>query len=525
MLPRRPILTKFLYCLNKILTITVNIIFNIFTRRIFMKKKFVFVFLFIFVFHALYAAPARENPARNGSVAMQGQAKYVFLFIGDGMSMAQINAAEVFSTARRSSDIEISRLRFTQFPVAGLTTTHDAGTFITDSASAGTAIAAGRKTLSGVINMDPGRTQRFKNIAQYASEAGRKVGLVTTVTLNHATPASFYGSVPSRGDLYDLGVQLANSSIDYIAGGALAQRRGRNGDQRDAIEIAVSNGFTYVDTRAGFDALRPGAGRVIKVNEVLQDSESMPYEIDRRSGDLSLADLTRKGIELLDNPNGFFMMIESGKIDWAGHANDAGANIHDMLAFDAAIAAALDFANRRPNETLIVVTGDHETGGMTIGFAGTQYDTFFDRIALQTRSYVAFDEEILKPYKARAGAANARLADLLPAIRESFGIDYDSLTAVQKQEVEFAFQRSMGNQQVRSFAEDQYLLYGGYEPLTVKLTQIMNQTAGIGWTSFAHTGVPVPTFAYGIHQEIFGGYYDNTDIFFKLASAMNLRVN
>jgi len=490
-----------------------------------MKKRIVIMFVLLSFALLMVTSCNKQEAAGPSSLAVNGKAKYVFLFIGDGMSMAQINAAEVYSTARQSSDIEVTRLRFTQLPVAGLTTTHDAGTFITDSASAGTAIASGKKTLSGVINMDPGRTENYKNLAQYVSESGRKVGLVTTVTLNHATPASFYGSVPSRGDLYDLGVQLANSNIDYIAGGALAQRRGRNGDQRDAIEIAVSNGFSYVDTKAGFNSLRPGAGKVIKVNEVLQDSQAMPYEIDRRSTDLSLADLTRKGIELLDNPNGFFMMVEAGKIDWAGHANDAGANINDVLALDAAIAVALDFANRHPNETLIVVTGDHETGGMTIGFAGTQYDTFFDKIALQKRSYVAFDEEILKPYKARIDTANAKLDDLLPAIKESFGIDFNSLSAVQRQEVEFAFQRSMGNQQVRSFAEDQYLLYGGYEPLTIKLTQIMNQTAGIGWTSFAHTGVPVPTFASGIHQEIFGGYYDNTDIFFKLASAMNIKVN
>jgi alkaline phosphatase len=108
------------------------------------------------------------------------------------------------------------------------------------------------------------------------------------------------------------------------------------------------------------------------------------------------------------------------------------------------------------------------------------------------------------------------------AIKDAFGIDYGTLSDFQKEQIEFSFQRSMGNEQIRAVQEDRYLLYGGYEPLTVKLTQTMNQTAGIGWTSYAHTGVPVPTFARGIHQELFGGYYDNTDIFRKLASAMNL---
>jgi alkaline phosphatase len=490
-----------------------------------MKKRIVFLLCVLaLAFQPLFAKGVTDDNARNTLLAGQGQAKYVFLFIGDGMAMSQISSAEVFATARSSKDINITRLGFTQFPVTGLVTTYDAGTFITDSASAGTAVATGNKTLSGVINMDAGKTQQFKPISEYIHESGMKVGIVSTVTLNHATPASFYAKVPSRSNYYDIAVQLANSKFDYFGGGSILQSAGRNGDQPSAIEMAKTNGFTYVDTRAGFDALRPGTGRVIAINPRLQDDGAMHYEIDRKPDDLSIADFTRKGIELLDNPNGFFMMIEGGKIDWASHANDAGATIHDVLALDAAVRVALDFAKKYPRETLIVITGDHETGGMTIGFAGTQYDTFFDRVALQKRSYVAFDDEVLKPYKARTSASNAKLADLLPAIQESFGIDFNSLTGFQKEQIEFAFQRSMGDERIRSFAEDQYLLYGGYEPLTVKLTQIMNQTAGIGWTSYAHTGVPVPTFASGVHQDIFGGYYDNTDLFHKLASVMNLKV-
>ncbi|MDR0473602.1 MAG: alkaline phosphatase, partial [Treponema sp.] len=130
---------------------------------------------------------AAKGGTENGLVARQGQAKYVFLFIGDGMAMPQVSSAEVFATARSSKDISVTRLGFSQFPVTGLTTTYDAGTFITDSASAGTAIATGNKTLSGVVNMDVGKTKSFKPITEYAREAGRKVGIVSTVTLNHAT--------------------------------------------------------------------------------------------------------------------------------------------------------------------------------------------------------------------------------------------------------------------------------------------------------------------------------------------------
>ena len=491
-----------------------------------MKKQNAFVLcVMVLAFQMLFFGCKPDVSTQNTLVAGKGQAKYVFLFIGDGMSMSQISSAEVFATARASKDIEVTRLGFSQFPVTGLVTTYDAGTFITDSASAGTAIATGNKTLSGVVNMDVGKTQEFKPITEYIHEAGMKVGIVSTVTLNHATPASFYAKASSRSNYYDIAVQLAQSDFDYYGGGSLLQHNGKNGDEQSAIDIARSNGFTYVDTKETINALKPGSGKVIAISPMLQDDGAMTYEIDRKRDELSLADFTRKGIELLDNPKGFFMMVEGGKIDWASHANDAGAAIHDVLALDAAIGVALEFAKKHPKETLIVVTGDHETGGMTIGFAGTQYDTFFDKVALQTRSYVAFDEEVLKPYKAKTPANAARLADLIPAIQQSFGVDYNSLTDFQKEQIEFAFQRSMGNEQIRSFAEDIYVLYGGYEPLTVKLTQMMNQTAGIGWTSYAHTGVPVPAFASGVHQEIFGGYYDNTDLYYKLASVMNLKVN
>ena len=161
---------------------------------------------------------------------------------------------------------------------------------------------------------------------------------------------------------------------------------------------------------------------------------------------------------------------------------------------------------------------------MTIGFAGTQYSTFFDKVALQKNSYVAFNDKILTPYKKAAAKDKAKIDDIAASIKDYFGLDYATLTPVQKDQVDAAFQRSMGNVVERPQPEDQYLLYGGYEPLTVKLTQIMNQNAGIGWTSYAHTGVPVVTFARGARQDLFSGYYDNTDLFRKMASAMQLAV-
>ncbi|MBN2050292.1 MAG: alkaline phosphatase [Spirochaetales bacterium] len=480
----------------------------------------------LFIPIALFAGGEKEGITveTESQVEVYKEAKYVFLFIGDGMAMPQVNSAEIYSNAVASQDITLRKLAFSQFPVAGLTTTYDASSFITDSASAGTAMATGHKTLSGVINMDPGKTVKFTTIAEMARDAGRKVGIISSVSLDHATPAAFYAKVPSRGEMYNIAVQMTESGFDFFGGGGLAQPKGKKGDQPDVIDIARAAGYTYVNDTAAFKALRPGAGKVLAINPALQDSAAMYYEIDRKPGDLSLADFTGKAIELLDNEEGFFIMVEGGKIDWACHANDAAASIKDTLAFDAAIAKAVEFYNSHPEETLIIVTGDHETGGMTLGFAGTKYSTFFDQIAPQKGSFVAFNTEVLGPYKEKTAAKDARLEDLLPAVKEWFGLDYETLADNEKEQLQRAFLRSMGNEIERAVQEDQYLLYGGYEPFTVKLTHILNQRAGIGWTSYSHTGVPVATFALGVGQELFGGYYDNTDIFDKMAQAMALTV-
>jgi alkaline phosphatase len=161
---------------------------------------------------------------------------------------------------------------------------------------------------------------------------------------------------------------------------------------------------------------------------------------------------------------------------------------------------------------------------MTIGFAGTKYATFFNEIAKQHMSFTAFDQEVLGPYKAslKTSGEKSALEDLLPVIKDSFGLDFQTLSAVQQDQLQSAFARSMGNEIVSVRPEDQYLLYGGYEPLTVKITQIINQQAGIGWTSYSHTGVPVATFAKGAAQELFGGYYDNTELFSKMMMAMGI---
>ncbi len=454
-----------------------------------------------------------------GTVDSEKRAKFVFLFIGDGMSMTQITAAEKFLQAKESDGPGIQRLGFTTFPSQGFTTTYASNAFITDSAAAGTALACGEKTETGVIGMDSTKTRNLKSIAEYAKEQGMKVGIITTVNLDHATPAAFYAHSPSRGNYFDINIALANSDFDYFAGGMVRISKTPEGE-RSAHDIMKENGTVMVSTRDQLNAVKRGTDKVYAYNRGFAFN-ALDYSIDQDADDITLAEFTKKGIDLLENDKGFFIMVESGKIDWACHANDAGASIYDTIAFDEAIGEALAFYRKHPNDTLIVVTGDHETGGLSLGFAGSKYSTAFDVLKNQKRSFEGYNEYVFKKYKETHTPETGRLEDLLPSLEENFGLT--NLSEYEYERLSAALKESLTNSNERVKSTESYLLYGYYEPFTVTVTHLLNQRAGIAWASYSHTGVPVPTFAIGVSSDMFNGYYDNTDIFAKMMKISGLR--
>lgn len=482
--------------------------------------------------------------------------KYVFLFIGDGMASPQIHATEAFLAATQEDDavaggIKAEKLTMSKFPVQGMQMSYANNRFITGSAAAGTALACGKKTNIGVIAMDPDATQPYTTLAEAAKANGMKVGIVSSVSIDHATPAVFYSHTDSRNNYEDIGAQLLDSDFDYYAGGGFrvnkyksAEYANLDNNQRYALveQKAMANGFTFANTRDEFDALRRRSGRVIAINPYLDGSNAMPYALNRMAADgagqdyegsISLAEFTRKGIKLLKNHQGFFMMVEGGKIDWAAHANDARAAIQDVIAFDEAIQEAVEFAKRHPRETLIVVTGDHECGGMTLGFAGTGYETYYEKIAAQTLAYDDFGSKVLAPY---AGGQSAMPSDidtnLWQIILTHFGMDGAGLTADEGDDLtdyettllEDAYDQAFqgGNQNT---VQENKELYGYYNPLVVTLTHLLNRKSGLSWTSYSHTAVPVPVMAMGPGAKRFDGYYDNTAVARKLARAMGVRLD
>ena len=265
---------------------------------------------------------------------------------------------------------------------------------------------------------------------------------------------------------------------------------------------------------------------MILIDEHLADSSAMAYELDRTEQLWSLADYVEKGIQVLDNDKGFFLMCEGGKIDWACHANDAASTIHDTLALADAVQVAIDFAKTHADETLILVTGDHETGGLTIGFAGTDYDTYLSLLDSQKISFAKFDSDYVSAYKEEKTPLETVLADIETLFGLKASGDADDklvLTDYELGLLKTAYEKSVNEKDTGMDNQEEYVAYGTYEPLTVTITHILNNKSGVSFSSYSHTGLPVAMFAHGVNAEQFNGYYDNTDIYNKLAAMLAVK--
>lgn len=438
--------------------------------------------------------------------------KYVFLFIGDGMSVPQRMTADEFSRKAGNGQLAMNTLPFT-----ATTRTCSSDSLVTDSAAAATAIACGAKTRNHYSGVDPEGKPVYSS-ALAAKKAGRKVGIVTTVTITHATPAGFYAHRKNRGDAYGISLDLADSGFDFFAGGGLSvtPRNSTNHTQYaacgDAYEYARSKGYRLVTTKDEFLALKPGDGKIL----TKFTNDALDAAIDADGSQPTLAEMVEKTIEMLDGDEGFFIMAEGGRIDWAGHGNDAATNLHDVLAMDEAVKVALAFLDRHPCDTLVVVTGDHETGGMSMGFAGTGYALYMDRLANQTMSVGRFDGKVADAF--HAGDVKT-FDDVKPLISQAFGFKFEGdakadrmvLTADELKDIvkafdhDVAFHKSKVEENSKYDGEKRYLLGGACRV-------VISHKCGIGWSSGAHTAMPVLTTAKGRFAERFSGFIENTEI-------------
>lgn len=443
------------------------------------------------------------------SLLSWAQPKYIFYMIGDGMGLNQIQAAELYM-AELNGQIGRVPLCMSQFPVMGMASTYSESNSITDSSAAGTCLASGKKTKNGTLGLTTDNKHPM-TIAELLHKNGWAVGIMTSVSIDHATPGAFYAQVSGRDDYYVIGQQLAASGFEFFGGGTFYKPNDPNDSrQPNLYDLCEKSGYIFchglkemtnymdkekailIQSHEGKDKNAKGEGRI-------------PYAIDRKPGDLTLHEITSSAIEFLfkkDRP--FFMMVEGGQIDWACHSNDAATAIQEVMDFDASIQEAFRFYKEHPDETLIIVTADHETGGMALG--NKKYTLDLQLLKNQHCSVNALSDK-LKAMQKQYGK-KLKYEQVKALLQESMGL-YAKVEVTKEEDVEL---RNLYKQMIHNHGKDAKNMYASIDGLADKAMRLLNKKAHIGWTTTSHSAAAVPVFAIGKGAERFTGFMDNSDI-------------
>ncbi|AFM23675.1 alkaline phosphatase [Desulfomonile tiedjei] len=433
--------------------------------------------------------------------------KGIILLIGDGMGLNQIRSAEIYAKEVLNRPLAINSM-----VTRGTTTTYSANAEVTDSAAAATAIYSGYKTDNGVLNILPDG-KYVSNVAQAAKDAQLSVGVVSTTRLTHATPAGVYSHSLKRNDENFIAEQLLTFAPEVaMAGGRgnflpQSEKSSKRKDDKNLIEMMKKDGYTYVANNSELQAVDPDATR--KLLGLFAGSH-LSYDLDRQNveelkSEPTLSDMTRTALAILaKNPRGFFLMVEGGRIDHACHLHDIKGSIYETLAFDDAVKVALDFQKTHP-DVLVIVTADHETGGLGLG-TGSIYAVDFKALEPIRNSLEFLTKKMSKD------PANAN--ELLKAA----GYEYTE----KEHALLSKYPPDMKPSQIPEFSHCPKI--DTYIPawIVVALGNLESNRAKIGWTSYVHTAQPVITFASGPGEKEFQGAYDNTDIAKKMAKLLGL---
>ena len=406
--------------------------------------------------------------------------KYIFYFIGDGMGPSHVRGTELFFSEAYGKPFN---LQFTAFPATAFVTTHSASNGVTDSAASGTALATGEKTNNGCIGIDANGKNVY-SVAWAAKEAGLAVGIATTVCINHATPSAFYAHNNSRNNYHEIAQWMLAADYDFYAGG---DAKCTNEQRNILYNKAQEQGYTIARGYSDYVAKADDAEKIMLYQKNVADE--LPYVIDATDKhdvtDLNLYDITQAGIDFLYNQkkDGFFFMVEGGKIDYAAHRNDAAAVFWEVLEFNKAIKAAYEFYLKHKDETLIIVTADHETGGLVLGY-NHNYTLHLNELTSQWMSVDKLKETLLAQGKTTWG-------NVTRVVKENIGVEPRG-----------------------KHADDEIVEMTGDVASRVATEAVydINRKAAISWASGNHSGTYVPLYAVGCGAEEFHGVIDNTDI-------------
>ena len=441
-------------------------------------------------------------------VAGARQPKYIFYFIGDGLGINHIYGTELYNAAVHPDMERGGKLSFTDFPIRSYITNHSSSSLVTDSSAAATALASGVKTVNGYMGVDAD-VKPAKNLAELLSERGMYVGVATNVAVNHATPSAFFGHDKSRSSYGTLFEQLIASEVDFAAGSTILHKRSGL-TPLQFIEKAKQAGMEFHNSPK--EAKSVSGKRVLLLSPNL-DEQALKYAVDCQAGDPTIVEYTEAAIGYLEREagnKGFMLMVEAGHIDYCAHDNDAVTTFEEVNDLSASVQLALDFYAKHPKQTLIVVTADHETGGLSVG--SNDYVMYPQNLAYQRCSMVA-------------------LTAKMRAMRERGDIEWESMRAllssqlglwdkVKLSEADEKLLKECFEQDFVRTAEEVVSLYNHNEKLASLAIEVLNRASQIKWISLDHTGMQVPLFVKGAGQEYFYNCFDNTDVPKAIAKAM-----
>lgn len=439
-------------------------------------------------------AQAEETVQAAAGAQVQSPIKNVILLIPDGMA----NDATTLARWYKGSSLAMDEL------ASGLVRTYSADAPIADSAPAGTAFATGFKSHTGYVGVLPdkatmpgqqaiaaGEERRpVATVLEAAKLAGKSTGIIATSEFMHATPAAFSAHYPDRRSYDALSMQQVYNGLDVVlgAGSSFLTPSGR-GDGNNLLAAIRSLGYDYVTTPAQMKASTSG-----KLWGMFAET-SLAYDMDRDPAKQpSLSEMTGKAIEVLSrNEQGFFLMVEGSKVDWAAHANDPIGILSDVLAFDDAVKTALDFA-KADGETAVLAVTDHGNGGLTIGDDATSSN--YDKLQLST--FITPLKKAKVTGEGFAAKLNAGRTNIKEAAAAYLGIT--DLTTEEIAAIKAAEARSMN----------------------YTVGPIISKRAHIGWTTGGHTGGDVVLYSYAPNGDRPTGVIENTDIAHYMARVLGV---
>ncbi|AIQ49612.1 alkaline phosphatase [Paenibacillus sp. FSL R7-0273] len=442
-------------------------------------------------------AGAAQGTTNAGGTA-KAQSKNLIVLIGDGMGPAQISAARYFQQYTKG----VNHLNIDPYYVGQATTYADRGEdggkivsgIVTDSASAGTAFATGHKTYNAGISVSNEDVSKpFASIIEAAESTGKATGLVTTARITHATPAVYASHVRSRDNEAAIASQYLESGVDVLMGGGkqffvTKEEKGKRTD-KSLLPDFKAKGYTVVENASALNALTSKNTKVLG----LFGSSHVAYVPDRTAETPSLAAMTSKALNILSaDKDGFVMMIEGGRIDHAGHANDLPTLVQEALDFDAAFKTAIDFAKKNGN-TSVVVTADHETGGLSLS-----RDNIYE---------INIDLWNKQKHSSESLAADLEAAQTPEEIR-SIVTANTWITDLSDEEVT----------QIMNGDGSSYKREGAYNA-------VISKRLLVGWSGHGHSAVDVGVWAYGPIADKVKGQVDNTQIATAGAGILGLDLN